>query len=71
MSEYMQAIINQRNAMMQRMDIEWALDAGGNPYLRDKPEAMSRHTRDLEVKREKERRDFNWRQSHPVQEAAE
>lgn len=59
-----------RNTMMVRTDIEWVTDGKGGCYLRDRAEWTAQHTRDLAKAAEKDRRDWAWRQSHPVSEAA-
>lgn len=61
------------NQTMFRDDIEWAVSANGQLYLRDKQSWSAQHTREIEYQREQDRDNWKraqWRaaQSTPTQE---
>lgn len=55
MSTYAEGLARQYNQHLSRSDIEWAVGANGELYLRDRFDWTSRRTRELERKAEADR----------------
>lgn len=55
---YRQRICDERNANMARTDIEWALNANGEMYLRDRADFTRWNTNAIERRHEQDRRDW-------------
>lgn len=61
-----QAWCDDRNRSMERADLEWAVDESGGTYLRTRPEWSLANLRAEDARKEAERKRFNWRQAHPI-----
>ena len=68
---YAQQLADRYNATMKRKDIEWAVGANDQLYLRDKESFTKAHTEILARTAEDERQRMQTRRTYPVQEAAE